>query len=149
MGKLNYTIVDHDGETSSVGVTTIDLTAGNFAATVALMDAVEAAINDVIIGTPRGRSVVAITEEIAGVLPANGFAQRESKWLVQGRDANGLARTLEIPTADLSLLTAGTGNLDISAGVGLALKSALDDVWVTPLGVAVTVEAIIHVGRNI
>lgn len=149
MGKMNLTIVDHDGETSSVGVLTPDLTAGNFAATVAEMDALQDAIEAVIIGTPRGRTIVAVTEEIAGVLPNNGFAQRETKWLVQGVDANGQARTLEIPTANLDLLSAGTGNLDVSAGVGLALKNALDGIWVTSTGAAVTVASIIHVGRNL
>jgi hypothetical protein len=149
MGKLNYKIVDHDGETSTVGVTIVDLTAGNIAATLALIATLEAAIDAVIIGTPRSEQVIAVTTDIAGVLPADGFAQRETKWLVSGVDSAGITATLEIPTADLAALGAGTGELDISAGVGLALANALNAVWLSRAGNAVTVSKVTHVGRNI
>lgn len=149
MGKLNYTIVDHDGESSTVGMNSVDLTAGNFAAEVAELDAVTDAIDAVILGTPRNKVIQAITEEIAGVLPANPFAQREIKWLVSGNDANGQPHTMEIPTADLQHLSANTGTMDLTAGVGLALKTALDTAWKTRTGVAITVNSVTHVGRNI
>lgn len=149
MGKMNLGYVDHDGEGSSVGVMIADLTAGNFAASIVELDAIRDAIEAITLCTLRTRAIIAVTEEIAGVLPANGFAQRETKWLVSGNDANGQARTLEIPGADLSLLPAGSGVLNIAAGVGLALKTALDAAWTTPTGEAITVEQVIHVGRNL
>ena len=149
MGKLNYGIVDHDGETSGVGVNMVDLNAGNIAATLALIATLEAAIDAVHIGTPRSETIIAVTADIPGVLPANGFAQRETKWLVSGVDTAGLTSTLEIPCADLSLLGGGTGTLDISAGAGLALANALNALWVSRAGNAVTVSQIVHVGRNI
>jgi len=149
MGKLNYKIVDHDGETSTVGVNMVDLTAGNIAATLALVATLEAAIDALIIGTPRSEQVIAVTTDIPGVLPANAFAQRETKWLVTGVDSAGITCTLEIPTADLDALGAGTGELDISAGVGLALANALNAVWLSRAGNAVTVSKVTHVGRNI
>jgi len=149
MGKWNYGIIDHDSESSTVGVLTIDLTAGNFAATAALLATLAAAVDGVIIGTPRSESIIAVQNEIAGVAPADAFAQRETKWLVTGTDSAGLTCTLEIPTANLDLLPAGSGTLDIAAGAGLALKNALDAVWRSRAGNAVTVSRVIHVGRNI
>lgn len=149
MGKMNLTYVDHDGESSSVGIYTTDLTAGNITAQLVEADAVMDAIEAVSLCTLRGRSIIALTEEIAGVLPANGFAQRETKWLVSGVDVDGVARTMEIPGADLDLLPSGSGVLDLTAGAGLALKTALDTYWTTPQGVAITVEQVIHVGRNL
>lgn len=149
MGKMNLGYVDHDGEGSSVGVMSVDLTAGNFAAMMTEFDTLRDAIEAVTLLTLRTRSIIAVTEEIAGVLPANGFAQRETKWLVSGVDASGNARTLEIPGADLALLPSGSGVLDISAGVGLALKNALDATWTNGAGEAITVEQVIHVGRNL
>ena len=149
MGKYNRQYVDHDGETSTVGVNTIDLNAGNIAATLALFTTLSAAIDAVVIGTPRSESISAITTEIAGVLPVNGFAQRETKWLVQGVDSAGLTCTLEIPCADLDQLAGGTGELDITAGAGLALANALNAVWRSRAGNAVTVSRVSHVGRNI
>jgi hypothetical protein len=149
MGKMNLSYVDHDGEGSSVGVGIVDMNAGNFAATMTDLDAIRDAIEAVTLCTLRGRSIIAVTEEIAGVLPANGFAQRETKWLVSGVDANGQARTMEIPGADLSLLPSGSGVLNLASGVGQDLKDALDAAWVTPTGDAITVEQVIHVGRNL
>lgn len=149
MGKWNYGIIDHDSESSSVGVQIVDLNAGNIAAVLLLIDALRAAVDGVITGTPRSESIIASTAEIAGVAPANGFAQRETKWLVSGVDSAGLPCTLEIPCADLSLLGGGSGVLNIGAGAGLALADALNDVWRSRAGNAVTVSRIIHVGRNI
>jgi len=149
MGKWNYTIVDHTGENSTVGVNTIDLTAGNFAATAALIATLQAAVDNIIIGTPRKESLIAVTTDIAGALPVDPFAQRETKWLVSGVDSAGLSATLEIPTADLAALPAGSGVLDISAGVGLAFANALNAVWISRAGNPVTVSQVVHVGRNI
>jgi len=149
MGKWNYGIVDHDGEMSGVGVNMVDLGVGNIAAQLTLLATLKAAVDAVIIGTPRSESVSAINDDIPGVLPADGFAQRETKWLVSGVDTAGLTSTLEIPTANLDLLAGGTGTLDISTGVGQDLADALNAVWRSRAGNLVTVSQIIHVGRNI
>jgi hypothetical protein len=149
MGKLNLTYLDHDGESSTVGVRTVDLTAGNIAAQLALMDALQTAIDGIANGALKSKAVIAETEDFAATNPASGFTQREVKWLVTGVDSAGFNTTLEIPCADLSLLGANTGQLDISAGAGLAFKDALEDVWVSAQGNPVTVNAVYHVGRNI
>lgn len=150
MGKHNLTFVDHDSESSGVGIGMINLTAGNIAAQLALLATLRTAIEGVSLGTLRSEQVIAVTDDIPGVAPANAFAQREIKWLVRGVDGVGFVSTLEIPCADLALLSGGTGQMDISAGAGLALVNALNAVWMSARsGTAVDVEAIFHVGRNI
>lgn len=150
MGKLNWTYIDHDSETSTVGIPIIDLTAGNFAAQSALHATLAAALEAIVLGTLRKEQVIAVTTEIAGVAPANAFAQREIKWLVSGVDGAGFVSTLELPTADLDLLAGGTGQMDITAGAGLAFANALNAVWRSPRSdTAVTVQSLTHVGRNI
>jgi len=149
MGSYNLTFIDHDTESSTFGIRIPDLNAGNIAAQLALLATLRAAIEAVVIGTLRREETSAIVDEIAGVAPADGFAQRETKWLVSGNDSAGLSATVEIPTANLALLPGGTGVLDLSAGVGLALSDALNAVWRSRAGNVVTVSRIIHVGRNI
>lgn len=149
MGSYSLTFIDHDTESSTFGLRIPDLNAGNIAAQLALLATLRAAVEAVVLGTLRKEETSAIVDEIAGVAPADGFAQRETKWLVSGVDSTGLPCTLEIPCADLDLLPGGSGVLDISAGVGLALADALDAVWRSRSGNAVTVSKIIHVGRNL
>lgn len=149
MGSYNLTFIDHDSESSTFGLRIIDLSAGNIAATLALLATLRAAVEAVVVGTLRKEETSAIVDDIAGVAPAAGFAQRETKWLVSGVDSAGLACTLEIPTADLDLLPSGSGVLDITAGVGQDLAEALNAVWRSRAGNVVTVSRIIHVGRNI
>jgi len=150
MGKLNLTFIDHDSEASGVGVNMIDLNAGNIAAQLALVATLVAAIEAVSIGTLRNEQVIATTTDIAGVAPADPFAQRETKFLVRGVDASGFVSTIEIPAANLALLSGGSGTVSVTAGAGLALKNALDALWRSPRSdTAVTTESITHVGRNI
>lgn len=150
MGKWNFQIVDFDDEKSSVGVNMVNLTAGNFAAQSAFIAALRSAVEDIILGTPRREQLIAVTDEIAGVLPVNAFAQRETKWLVEGVDGSGFISTLEIPTANLGVTGFSGGQLAIASTLGAALKAALDDVWMSPRsGSAITTQAIYHVGRNI
>lgn len=149
MGSYSLTFIDHDTESSTFGVRIPDLNAGNIAAQLALLATLRAAIEALVLGTLRKEETSALVDDIAGVAPADGFAQRETKWLVSGVDSIGLAATVEIPTADLAQLPGGSGVLDISAGNGLALANALNAVWRSRAGNAVTVSRIIHVGRNI
>lgn len=150
MGKYNLGFVDHDGEAAGFGLHMVNLTAGNIAAQLALLATLQAAVEGVVIGTLRSEQVIAVTDDIPGVLPASPWAQRETKWLVSGVDGVGFKSTIEIPTADLTLLSGGTGTLDITAGAGLALANALNAVWMSPRSAsAVAVEQIVHVGRNL
>lgn len=149
MGKVNWSFIDHDSEASGVGMGLVDLTAGNITAQLALVDAVEAAILAIVTGELQSKAVVAVTEDFAVTPPADGYAQRETKWLVSGVDSAGNNASMEIPTANLSLLPSGSGVLDLSADEGLDLKTALDAAWRSKQGNLVTVSRVIHVGRNI
>jgi len=132
-----------------MGIGIADLTSVNIDAQLALLATLKTAVEAIVIGVLDKEQVVAVTTELAAVPPASGLAQREAKWLVTGVDTQGLNCSIEIPTADLTLLAAGTKNLSLAAGTGLALKNALDAVWLSKIGNAVTVSRCIHVGRNI
>lgn len=149
MGKFSMTYLDHDNERSNASIGIVELNAGNIAAQLALIATLQAAIEAICIGNLDRTVVSAITTDLAAVPPASGNAQRETKWLVSGVDTQGLNCSVEIPTADLTLLPNGSGVMDLAAGVGLALANALDAVWVSKIGNAVTVSRVIHVGRNI
>lgn len=149
MGKANFSFIDHDSEGSGVGVRTADLTAGNIAVTLANIATFQTALAGITTGTITKLDVLAETTEFGGAAPVDGYSQRETKWLVSGVDSAGFSTTLEIPTADLSLLPSGSGVLDLTAGAGLAFKNALEAIWVSRQGNAVTVNRVVHVGRNI
>jgi len=149
MGKANWSTIDHDGEGSSIGVRVVDLNAGNIAAQLTAIGLLETALKGVSLAGFTKLDVLAVTTLIGDPQPVDGMAQRETKWLVSGSDTAGFSTTIEIPGADLDLLPAGSANLDLSAGAGLALKNALEAVWRSKQGNAVTVNRVTHVGRNI
>lgn len=149
MGKVNYSFIDHDNEGSGVGLSIVDVTSVNINTVLAGVEALRIALENVTIGTLRQVAVTGTTDVFSGVIPSDGYAQRETKWLVSGVDSGGFTTTIEIPTAQLSLLPAGSGILDISTGPGLALAQALNAIWVSAHGDPVTTSRVIHVGRNI
>jgi len=126
MGKINLTYMDYDSELASVGVYGLNLTAANFTAQEALWGAVEAAIDDVSIGTRTKTQVSAVETLTGGVKPTDVNAQRERKWLVRGTTSTGFPVSIEIPCADATLLAVGGGNMDEAGAEWIALKAALD-----------------------
>lgn len=149
--KVTVSILDYDKESSTVGVRGADVTAGNFVAQEALMDAIVAAIDGVSIGTVYKNERTYAVNESPKTPPASKFAQRETKWLVRytdDTDPNGDG-SFEIPAADLALLGTNTKELVLTAGAGQALVTALEAGMVSKLGNAITVVDVIHVGRNI
>jgi len=150
MGKANWSTIDHDGEGSSIGVRIVDLTAGNIAAQLTAIGLLEDALQAVTLVGFTKLDVLAVTTLIGDPQPsADGNAQRETKWLVSGTDSAGFSTTIEIPGADLTLLPSGSASLDLTAGAGLTLKNALEAVWRSKQGNAVTVDSVKHVSRNI
>lgn len=149
--KLNLSFVDFDDEVSSASIRGNDITAGNFTAQAALLDAIAAAIDGVTVGTMFKDQRILSEVLTPKTLPALAWAQRETKWLVRYTDnvdpiGDG---SFEIPTADLTLLLTGTKNMNIAAGAGLALVTALAAGMPSRLGNPITIVDIIHVGRNI
>ena len=116
----------------------------------ALADAIDAVI--------RGSAVqaVVITANIVDVgsslAPNDVEANRGNKWLFRTQVAaeGGKVYTNELGTADNSQLPSATDDfLDLSAGVGLALKTAWDAVYETALGNAGVLISVQQVNRDL
>lgn len=149
--KLNLSFVDFDGEISNASVRGTTITAGNFTAQDALLDAIASAIDGVSVGNMYKDQRILSEVETPKTLPALAWAQRETKWLVRYTDdvdSNGDG-SFEIPAADLTLLLTGTKNMNIASGAGLALVTALEAGMVSRLGNAISIVNVVHVGRNI
>lgn len=150
MARTNITFVDHDGEKSTVGVHVPDLTAGNFAAQEALRDAFVSAVEAVSIASRSKTQAVAVESVVAVDFATNPFAQRETKWLVRGRESGtGNAVSFEIPGADLSLLELNGPRLDPASTEYADLVAAVEAYVRSNDNVAITVSEVVHVGRNI
>lgn len=103
-------------------------------------------------GDQRSALVVDTPKDGTNSGPAtNKSAQRENKWLVSYIDPtnDGKAGKFEIPCADLSLLTANTDKMDLTAGAGLTLKTQLELYARSPADNAITVVSVRFVGRKL
>jgi hypothetical protein len=148
---LKLTYLDASGEQSHVRFQGASLSAANFDAQVALQDALELAIADLVLGTKHKRTREASSAILSSTLPGVA-AQREVKWLVVYHDnVTGKKYRLEIPTADTSLLVAGSDRIPSTAAEYIAFKDALEDYVLqgeTPDN-AVVLDYIQLVGRNL
>jgi hypothetical protein len=125
------------------------LTAGNIVAQEGLVSALFTATLDICLGSQASSRVLA-SDTVAAVNNTNPLAQRENKWLVRYHDTASTKFTLEIPTADLSLLTLGTEFLDLTATAPAAFKTAFEAVVKSPDDptLTVTVDSVQFVGRR-
>jgi len=127
------------------------LTAGNLAAQQALLATLAAAIAGVTMGTVRHTTT--LLEETAGTSnpAASVLAQRENKYLCRAHDVTtGQKFRFSLPTADLSQLPNNSEFLDLTGGVGQALKDAYEAVGKSPYDAshAVVLDSVQFVGRN-
>lgn len=143
MGKLIIPVIDNTSENSSATLYVADaITDPNFTL---LYDALAAIILD---GLQQSiLRVDALKDGSATGKATNKFAQRETKWLATFRDVNGDVGNFEVPCADLQYVLS-SGELDLTAGVGLTLKTQFDALAISRKGLAVTLEKVVHVGRN-
>lgn len=134
---------------ASVSFSTIDRQSKSTSMTVGADDAVTdvnvQALADALDAILRGAAVKAVVN-IPNVVdagsaapPADKEAQRGNKWLfrvqVSAAPENGKVLTHEIGTADNSVLATSTDDfLDLTAGVGLTLKTAFETVYRSPNG---------------
>jgi hypothetical protein len=125
------------------------LTAGNIAAQLGLISALYTAALDLTLGSQAGSRVLAVATASA-VENTNPLAQRENKWLVRYHDSASTRFTLEIPTADLSLLDTGTEFLDLAGTEAAAFVTAFEAVVKSPDDptLTTTVDSIQFVGRR-
>lgn len=141
---------DYSLELTSAGFVMADLTAVNFDAQLTSFDAVQTAFDGVSLLTFDGENYAALLSSPL-VVPAATEAQREIKWRLDIKDASADPLgdwSVEIGGADTSLLVPNTDDLDLTAGAGLALKTAIEANCVSRTGNSVVVESGKLVGRN-
>jgi len=120
-------------ETASFSVAIPTLTAGNLVATVALVQALEDAVEDIVLGNLGKRDITYQRLTESKLPAADQMAQREIKLLCRYEGASThKSFRVEIPTFDLSLLPLHSEFLDLTAGVGAALKTAWEAVVKSP-----------------
>jgi len=136
-------------EKSSWAFWTSTLTAANFTAQTGLISALFSAALDLTLGSQAGTRILAVAS-VSAVENTNPLAQRENKWLVRYHDTGGTKFTVEIPTADLSLLDTGTEFLDLTGTEAAAFKTAFEAVVKSPDDptLTVTLDSIQFVGRR-
>lgn len=144
--RVNLTYLDFLGKTAQVGFHVTQLVAGNFTAEMGLIDDLVSAIDGVSLLNLQKDQRLASEDKFAVSNPSDTAALKGLRWLVRMVDSNGNAVTVQIPGADNTLMGTG-GFLDITAGVGLALKSAIEAVVKSNDGEAVTVKEVIYLDK--
>lgn len=149
MAKLNLSSVDREAKKTSMQMNVDD------AILEATVDALANALDGILLGSAVSADVTTTVNMQAGsqVPPAEFFANRGNKWLIRiesiaGADI-GKIYTHEMGTADLNQLPATSSDfLDLTAGVGLAFKNALEAAWESPIGSAGTLLSVQAVERT-
>lgn len=146
MASVTFSTIDRLSKDTSISVQAID------AVLEADVDALAAAIQAIILGATL-KAVKSIDTTLqAGSLvpPANEDANRGDKWLFRTQDnVNGKVFKNEIGTADSSALPGPTSDfIDLSAGLGLAVKTAWETVYRSPYGNAGTLLSIQQITRT-
>jgi len=156
--NASFTYIDYDGETSTTSINIVDVTAANFDAVNTAMQDFNAAVQALTLGDLLARNTSVKTPTLNDA-PNDPLAQRETKWLVQYRATQsgavdlGRVYNVELPCADLSLLSSGTDILwkaPATPPVGPIADfiTEFEANVLSPAGSTVTVRAIRHVGRN-
>lgn len=139
-------------QTTSTVVPITTLTAANVVAQLALVDTLITATNSIILGNLYKEDVNWSTIMLNALTPATEQeAQREKKWLVRYHDSSSYENfQISIGTADWSLLPDHEEFLDLTAGVGLAWKTAAEAIMKSPSDPTHTIEvdSIQKVGRT-
>lgn len=118
-----------------------DITAVSLPGALTEMGALTDAIMAIVIGV-KVQSRFGDVDNFVATPPTSKLAQRGVKWTLVGRDTvTGVPVINHVPTANLTLLPAGDGeDLVLTAGTGLALKTAYDALVKSPAGNALALE---------
>lgn len=156
--KLIITYKDYDKEAATItvqGAPVLD-DGTNFVAILAAMDAVEAAFDALVLGVKTQVTRVFQCETFEFVRPSKQ-AQRECRLFIGGHNFSTFdPKKLTLGTFDLDELAAIPAGedlpsyVDLSAGNGLALKTALEAYWtdVPTYLISVIVDRAVHTGAN-
>jgi len=139
-------------ESSSFRIAVQDLTAANVAATQTALATLASAIDAVVIGQLASERLTFEDTFVSANIAASQLAQRENKLLLRYHSTTvpPVKYQVSLPTFDLTTLPSGSEFLDLTAGVGLALKTAFEAVARAPGDSAETVilDSAQFVGRN-
>lgn len=138
-------------ESSNYRVAITTLTPANVAATETLAGNLLTAVQGVTIGANLSKELTYSKTLLGSTPAASTLAQRENKWLCRYHDATNFQKfQVSLPCADLTKLDAGEEFLDLTAGEGLALKTAFEAVVVSPndSAHATVLDTVQFVGRN-
>lgn len=123
--------LDADGDKAQVSFNGVTGNAANFDAQRTAQNALESALNAITLGNQYIEQDIAVETVYAVTPPTNMFAQVNIKWVMEWIDqATGLRYITTVPTADLAQATIfynGAPALDLTDGVGLAVKEAFED----------------------
>lgn len=148
MSQVTISGLDYSKEGTRMSVNIADITAVNFDAQITAAQAVQTAVQGVSLIDFEGITVNALDAPRETDKPASPYAQRESKWLVtMSDDSNARLNQFEIGGADLTLLADDGETMDVSAGAGATLVSALEASLVSRDGNSMTFVEAVHVGR--
>jgi len=163
VGHGSLTLIDYDKEVAASSFYTGDVTAVSLPGLLTQFGDLRAAIEGITLGVMRQEALKVFDTRLSNAKPSDKEAQRETKWLVVYEDnlpffddpVNAIPNagylkifTMEIGTADLSLLNTDTNTMNITAGAGLTFKTAFEAIARSPYGGTVTVRQVQHVGRN-
>lgn len=149
--KVTFSGRDYGNETTRCALHLPTVSSANYDTLVISIASLKAVVNGVTVdGNLSGEQFNAI-EVAAGAKATSTASQRERKWLVPLIDAvNPLGNwSFEIPMADDQYLVTDGETMNVAAGAGAALVSALEANCVSRLGNAVTVGPIKLVGRTL
>lgn len=138
-------------ETTNVEFALTTLTSANVTAQEGLITDLSVAIAGITLGRIVGSSIVWLRGNFEKIPSDNPLAQRENKWLCRYHDAVTFQKMDgSIGTADLSLLADHSEFLDLTAGEGLAFKSAFEAVVKSKYDAthAVILDSVQFVGRS-
>lgn len=138
-------------EITSYSVPITTLTAGNVVAKEILVANLLAAVDAIILGQDQKTEIVFDRGIVSYSPAASQLAQRENKWLCRYHGTTLHQKfQVSIGTADLTQLPNHSEFLDLTGGVGAALKTAFEAIVVSPddAGEAVILDTVQFVGRN-
>lgn len=138
-------------ETASWQVPITTITAANFDAVATACAALLTAVGGLTIGNTIKHETSAARIETAKTPATDPLAQRENKWLARYHDAtNSQIFRVSFPCADLSKHMDNSEFVDLTAGEGLALKTAFEAVVKSPNDAshAVVLDSVQFVGRQ-
>lgn len=166
-GGGSFTLYDGSRETSSFGFATAAITAVSIAGALTQFGALRTAVEGITNGAVVAEALyVNRTKFPEPAIATVADAMRETKWLVHYTDTleyfddpvnsipnagYGKSFTVEIPTADRSLVTmiSGTDDADITVGPMAAFVTAFEALVRSPYNGTVEVTRIEQVGRNV